>query len=131
MYLAMHDWLELVCREMGEPYARKRRLWISVNYNPWTSAQRRLAQLANKRPTHPDHACWGARHIDNADAHGTSIGQGRPHGVGKRDVLLCDETHGDPVTDGPVEEVGHLRGGHVCGTFLETSEEGYTRTSGG
>ena len=42
-------------------------------------------------------------------------------GPRQRDVLLCDEAHGDAAADGLVEEGANLLRGHVSRAFLEAT----------
>ena len=85
-------------------------------------AERRFAKLGHERAAHADHLDGRQRLVDNA--HVRSV---RSLWVlqraGQHDVLLRDESHGDAVADGGVEEMADLFRGHVLGAFLKPAPE--------
>jgi hypothetical protein len=100
--------------------ARESGVGRAVDYDGRGCAERALAKLAHERAAHADHLDGRQGHVD--DAHiGVRLFRVLQR-MRKHDVLLRDQSDGDAVTDGGVEEITDLFRGHVLCAFLKPRE---------
>lgn len=103
---------------MEKIYLRKCCINVTVNDDFRASTQGSLAQIVNERTTHPDHVFRRAFHIN--DTYVIIVLMFREFETSRQsNMLLCNETNGDAISNGRIEELRNLFRGQVARTFLK------------